>query len=109
MFYGDLDDLPISDVLGGLERRTGTLIVTTRSVRIEIYLDNGAACSVAIGGRVVTKAHLVPKLLAKLLGVKQGSFLFASGEVRPERYRLPLPWLLIEAAGAIGEGAAASP
>lgn len=106
MFFGDLADLPVGDVLMGLERQKGTLIVTTNTVRIDIYLDNGVLRSFSVNDQVVTKARLVPKLFAKLLKVKQGEFRFEKGQTRPARYELPLPWLLIEAVGAMKTSAA---
>ena len=99
MFFGDLSDLPIGDVLMTLKERRGTLVVTTSAVTVEIYLDHGAVCHLMVQDRVVTKASLVPKLVAKLLGVKSGEFRFESNNVKDELYRLPLPWLLIEAVG----------
>lgn len=99
MFFGDLSDLPIGDVLMTLKDRRGTLVVTTSSVQIDIYLDHGAVCHLTVKDRVVTKAHLVPKLIAKLLRVKNGEFRFESDRFKNELYRLPLPWLLIEAVG----------
>lgn len=109
MFYGDLADLPISDVLGGIERRRGTLIVTTSSARIEIYLDHGSVCNLIVNGCEVTRVYLVSKLLAKLLGVQKGDFWFASNDIRHERYRLPLPRLMIEALEALPDSALSTP